>query len=216
MKKKIAALIVASAMVVSMMVSCSSNGGTDTSSDNSISSSVGDTSVSSSVNVDNIDIADEWTSGQIAIDGVVYTLPCENSKFHNNGWYFKYTEGDLEAMQCSVSQRLVNGDKTILAQLINMSNEKIDILEGQIGQVQIDANDGVSVVLPGKLVFDENITVEDIKAKYGEPAEEKEVDDHVILNYNGDTDQELKFFIYNPGSNMEKYSSVTFKNFCTK
>ena len=231
MKKKIITIMLAAAMVVSAMTSCSitigSSKDNDTSSE-SISSSFNDTSsdvssdevssnesVSSTspVNLDDIDISNDWNSWQIAVDGVVYTMPCDISDFEKNGWTLENADGTLKANQYTLSQPMKKDDLRIYVQIINLSDNEINIADGKVGQVKIDANSEVQVVLPGKLVFDENITVEDIKAKYGEPNRENEGDKYVTLTYTGKSYQSVEFFIYKPDSGMTGYSSVSVRNF---
>lgn len=235
MKKKIITVMLAAAIAVSAMTSCSitigSSKDNDTSSE-SVVSSVNDTSsdeasdevsdnvssnesVSSTspVNVDNINISNDWDSWQISIDGDVYTMPCEISDFEKNGWTLENADGTIKAKQYTLGQYLKKGDLKISVQIVNLSDKEINIADGKIGQVKVDADNEVQVVLPGKLVFDENLTVEDIKAKYGEPKRETEGDKYVDLAYTGKTYQSVDFFIYKPDSGLTARSSVSVRNF---
>ncbi|MGN0475278.1 MAG: hypothetical protein ACI4IJ_09330 [Acutalibacteraceae bacterium] len=231
MKKKIITVMLAAAMAASVMTSCTVTIGSskdkDTSSD-SVVSSVSDTSSdevsddnlssdstssTSPVNLDDIDISNDWNSWQIAVDGVVYTMPCDISDFEKNGWTLENADGTLKSNQYTLSQPMKKGDLRIYVQIINLSDNEINIADGKVGQVKIDANSEVPIVLPGKLVFDENLTVEDIKAKYGEPKRENEGDNYVTLTYTGELYQSVDFFIYKPDSGMTGYSSVAVRNF---
>ncbi len=229
MKKKITALMIATAMLVSMMASCTititkKDKDNDVSSDSTSSyvvwdyydwdydTSSEDVSSAPSVNVDDIDISDDWKSWQIALDGVVYTIPCDVSEFEKNGWTLDGKDESLEPNHYTLAQKLYKGDNYIYVQVLNETSKTITTGEGKISQVDVDGDDDVSLVLPGGLVFDKNLTVETIKAKYGEPTSEYVYDDWVALIYRGDRAyQSIHFSIYTDESKW-KYSDVSIQN----
>ncbi len=235
MKKKIISLMLAAAMVISMMASCSITIGSskddetssaddtssisittddDTSGDDTSSEEV---SNSTPVNVDDIDIADKWDSWQIAVDGDVYTIPCDLSEFKKNGWELKNSDGTLKSNQYTlIGQTLKKGDLSISAQLVNMTDNEVAIADCQVGSVKVTLDDNVSAVLPGGIVFDKNLTVEDVKAKYGEPDDITESEKSVTLTYDGGYYMEVEFCFYNEDSGMKEYSYVLVENFGVK
>lgn len=234
MKKKIITLMIAAAMVVSMMASCSITIGSSKDNDDDTSStsnttnfdvstdedtSSEDTSseeVSSSapVNVEDIDIADKLDSYQIAIDGDVYTIPCDVAEFEKNGWKLGNSDATLKKNQYTlITQAMKKGDLLISVRIINLSDNEVKLADAQVGEVQVAVLDNVSTVLPGGFVFDQNTTIDDVKAKYGEPTDVVEDDDYIKLKYSSGSYKTVTFHFYNPESSMTKYNSVSVENF---
>lgn len=233
MKKKIITVMLVAAITVSAMTSCSvtiggskedasaesyKSGFSDTSSDEISSEDASSEQVSSTspVNVDDIDISNDWSSWQIAVDGDVYTMPCDISEFEKNGWKLEDADGTLKANQYTLGNTMKKGDLSISVQIVNMSDKEIDVADGKVGRVKVGLDSKVSTVLPGKLVFDENLTIEDIKAKYGEPSSEYDSDKSVTLSYTDKLYQSVEFSIYNPDSGLTDHSTVSVRNFDVK
>lgn len=236
MKKKIITLMITAAMVVSMMASCTVTVGKsdndtssaddtssvsittddDTSSEDTSSEDTSSEEVSSSapVNVEDIDIADKLDSYQIAIDGDVYTIPCDVAEFEKNGWKLGNSDATLKKNQYTlITQAMKKGDLLISVRIINLSDNEVKLADAQVGEVQVAVLDNVSTVLPGGFVFDQNTTVDDVKAKYGEPTDVIDDDDYVKLKYKGGSYKTVTFHFYKPESNMTKYNSVSVENF---
>ncbi len=234
MKKKIVALMVAAAITVSMMASCSitigssKDNGDDTSStsnttnfdvstdDDTSSEDTSSEEVSSStpVNVEDIDIADKLDSYQIAIDGHVYTIPCDVAEFEKNGWKLGNADTTLKKNQYTlITQAMKKGDMMISVRIINLSDNELKLADAQVGEVQVAVLDNVSTVLPGGFIFDQNTTADDVKAKYGEPTDVVDDDDYVQLKYKGGYYKTITFHFYKPESNMTKYNKVSVENF---
>lgn len=206
MKKKILTLAIAAAMVISMMASCNKSGDNNGSSDNG--GSVGN---ASSVNAGDTDNSNDLFSFQISIDGNTYTLPCAYSEFAANGWELDGEDGTLKSNTQLIAQKLKNGDKSIMVSIYNSTSEAINYSDGAVTKVKVSL-ECANPVLPGNFVFDENTTVDDVIAKYGEPNEQYDTDNGVVLTYKKDITQKVEFTIYSQDSGMTKSSSVTVYN----
>lgn len=171
-------------------------------------------SSSSSANNSDVKISDDIRSFQISLDGEVYTMPCEISDFEKNGWTLKSADGNLGANEYTFGPYMEKGEKQIALYMVNLSDSEKKLSECPIGQVKVYAEDQTEVVLPGGLVFDESLTIDDIKAAYGEPDQKSEDDDYTTYTYKGDGwYQSIEFFIYKQGSDMAGRSWVYIKNF---
>ena len=153
---------------------------------------------------------------KVKIDGVEYTLPFDYSEAAANGFSFD-SKKDMELGKRTYaifSPQLHKGDDIhISVQFWNPSDEKANSLaDCKIGQVSVNANNPVEFILPGGLVFDESVTVQDILDKYGEPDTMNEKDDYTSIYYRQDVYSTVNFMIYTKDESKFKYNEVTLQN----
>lgn len=216
MKKRISILMIAAAMVISAMTSCSvqiggGSGSNNSSADNSISSTADnkDNSKSSEESSKSSDLF----SFKVSIDGNEYKLPCAFSEFKANGWKIDGNDDSIKANTRLLNGHIKKDNMRLGVQLLNTTSETLKYSECAVSEVTIRLTDCPSFTLPGNFAFDENTTVEDIIAKYGEPTEKRVSDknDYCVLEYEKSTYQSVEFMIYTDPSWI-KYNSVTIEN----
>lgn len=219
MKKRISILMISAAMVISAMTSCSvqiggGSGSNNSSADNSISSTADnkDNSKSSEENSKSSDLF----SFKVSIDGNEYKLPCAFSEFKANGWEINGEDGSIKPNTKLLNGQIKKGDMKLYVQLLNTTSETLKYSECAVSEITVNLTYCPSITLPGNFVFDENTTVEDVIAKYGEPTEKNDYDKYdtySVLTYKKDVYQSVKFTIYSSESSTpSKYNSVSIEN----
>lgn len=209
--KKLIALCTAFALSAAVLSGCSTNTGTGSNSGASSQpapSSQADSSSSENSSAAKVDIL----SGIIKLDGKEYTVPCAYSDFAANGWTSKNADETLEARTYTLVEYLKNDSKELTVQFVNSTDSSLKYSECEIGQVEAGLDSGAEIELPGGFVFDSSVTVDDIKAMYGEPSDTTEGDDYEVLRYEDDDYKRVEFFIYTD-EEMIQYNSVTYKMF---
>lgn len=152
-------------------------------------------------------------SWNIKFDGHDYTIPCDYKEFEKNGWKLREGENEtLNANTYTLTAYLEKDGKSISIQLWNPSKSPVKYSEAKVGSIEVGLDDKVSIELPGGFVFDESVTVADIKAKYGETDEGTKGDNYETVEYEQDIYSDVRFFIYNDDK-MKKYSNVEIQNF---
>lgn len=210
MKKKISALTIVAAMVVSMMVSCNvATGG----SDNGSSANVGSVDNESSADTGDDSASNALFSFRITIDGNDYTLPCAVSDFKANGWEISGEDGSIKPNTKLLNGKIKKDNLQLYVQLYNSTSETINYSDCAVTQVSVNLSDCSSITLPGDFVFDEKTTVDDVIAKYGEPTEKDDYDSSYVLTYKKDVYQSVSFRIYkSESSTSSTYNNVTIEN----
>ena len=160
-----------------------------------------------------IQISDNWTDFEFAIDGVKIILPCTFEDLKNCGWILdrtRYNEDDLmfEAGTISLGGiKLENEnypDVEFRVGIINNTTEDIDIEKCLITKVVIDKNHGYSnadtypdVKLPKEIKW--NATQEDVIAAFGETDDVYESDaggGYKIYRYTSDDRHKLNVSVF--------------------
>lgn len=212
--KKLIALCAVFAMSAALLIGCSINVGTDKNSgassqvDSSADSSFSQNSSSENSSAAKADIL----SGIIKLDGKEYTVPCAYSDFVANGWTSKSADETLKARTYTLVEHLKNGSKELTVQFVNSTDSAHKYSECEIGQLEVGLDSETDIELPGGFVFDSSVTVDDVKAMYGEPSDTTKGDDYEVLRYEDDDYKRVEFFIYTD-KEMIKYNSVTYKMF---
>lgn len=138
------------------------------------------------------ELSDDLESFQIQVDGVVYTLPSPINQLIENGWEAR-DDMDFELEPFTYTNfAMIKDDVTKYPALLNNSEtETKPASECEIGGFEFvleDAENGISVVLPGGLSF--GATYDEIVAAYGEPDsrfQEREDGTAGNIEYNGQT-----------------------------
>lgn len=210
--RKMIALLLAAALSVTVLASCSSSGGSGSDSGSSDSSSVqtDDTESSADDSGEN-----ELYSFQIKIDGVNYTLPATYSDFQQNGWELRGEDESVGANTKMIGVYLKKDKETINIQPYNPGESEAKISECQIVYLSVDIKDVESIEMPGGFKFDVNTKPEDVKAKYGEPDGEynSEESDRYTYKYEKSTYSTVQFTMYGDNATLDKgYGSITMEN----
>ncbi len=158
MKKRIISLMVALVMLLSVMTACSLK----------ITKNIasGQEDVTHKINNHLITINDSILSCQISLDYVVYTLPCKLSEFLDNGWEIDKSFSE------SYYAFLKKKGRRITAKLRDEYNPSDKFYyDSVVYALEVYAYEasGMNIVLPGGLLFGDNITFDKLKEFYGEP-----------------------------------------------
>lgn len=208
--KKIIALLLASALTVVTMASCTVS--IKKNSDNA--SSQTDTSEETS-SEEKGPTPDALYTYQITIDGDTYTLPCSYADFQKNGWEMEGEDQDVGGRTKMLGVHLKKGSERIGVQPVNLSSDTVKLTECPIVQVEVTIKDVTSIELPGGLKFDESTKPEDLVTRYGEPDEtyDSEESDRYTYVYKQDVYNNVEFTIYGGNGTLEpKYGSVKVEN----
>lgn len=215
--KKIAALALVVAMSAITMCACSNgtNDGSQTSEISSVSDSSNSSQNSEPENVSSDSSSashrDELLSFTFKMDGVEYTLPCDFSEFAKLGYSFDEDE-ELDGNTYTIGVSPKKDGETLNVQMWNPTDSPKKYSECQVGSIGISIEDGHELILPGDLKFDETITVDVVKEMYGEPDDTIEGNGYIVLTYEKDSYQEVKFSIYTEEDSIQD-SSVHFENY---
>ena len=209
--KKLLSLSLASLMLVLALCSCSCSvrvGDKTYSSDNN-DSSAAESAEETPENTQNLLFT--W---KIKIDGVDYTVPFDYSEIAANGFTFDTSkDAELGKRTYTVfSSTLKKDDKSFSVKYWNPSDTPKMLSQCQIGDVSFYASNPIEVVLPGGLVFDESVTVQDIIDKYGEPDTMNEKEDYTSIYYRQDTYSTVNFMSYTKEEAKFKYNEVSIQN----
>lgn len=150
-------------------------------------------------------------SFEIELDGTKYSIPCAYTDFAKTG-YLLTEDDDLNANTYTIGGYLKKAEsETISVQFWNPTSETKKYSESQIGQVDLDLDDGLDIVLPGGFKFDDSVTPEKVIEFYGEPDSRNDGDGYVSITYEEDIYSTVNFFIYTT-DDMKKYSSIKIQN----
>lgn len=181
------------------------------SSDNSSQSDLSSSDSSSEISSNSV--SEDLFSWNIKFDGKNYTIPCDYKEFKKNGWKLEEGENDtLKANQYTLTAYLKKDDKSVLVQLWNPTTSPVKFSEAKVGSIEVNLKDELDIELPGGFVFDNSVTVDDVKAKYGEPDEKSKGNNYKSIKYKQAIYSRVEFFIYD-NSNMSKNNYVEIKNF---
>lgn len=226
--KKFIALAIVAAMSAISMCACSINISTDSKSSNT--SETSGTSTSSTSQASNLSSSsqnseaettssvsssesyrDELLSFTFKMDGAEYTIPCDFSEFAKLGYSFD-KDDELNGNTYTIGVHAKNDDESLNVQMWNPTDSPKKYSECQVGSIEFALEDGHEIILPGDLKFDDTVTADVVKEKYGEPDDTTEGDGYVTLTYEKDIYEEVEFFLYTE-EDMIKYNSVNFENF---
>lgn len=147
---------------------------------------------------------------EIAINGKALTIPFDFSELKEFGYTIK-EDDELEANSFTIGVYPENADgKSISVQLWNPTDVAKKYSECKVAELIYRPSEDYSLTLPGGLPFDGRATVEDIKAKYGEPKNIREGTGYTVLEY-GVSFTHVEFMIYDDPQ-MKKNDSVTLQN----
>lgn len=161
-------------------------------------------------------ISDDIRSGQIQIDGIIYTFPLANLKeLTKNGWIIDETDDYMETVlafrQHSANVKLVNEAGDILrVQVFTHESKGIKLKDAKVWTVSVSSGavkSGIDIVFPGGLRF--GTRYDDAVSVWGEPDEQRDWDEkstsyyvyyyteihNVILVFDKET-HELQMFKY--------------------
>lgn len=153
---------------------------------------VGNSSSSSEINSSDFGSM-VWTDMTFMLDQKTYTLPFEYKDIKETGWSFNPAAYGLENISIdpglllsrSVYLQNDNFDEGVLAVgFTNNKSEKVGIDDAVVWAVEVSSKDAAKapeVVLPGNVKF--GMTIDEIKAIYGEPSEEQRHDDEGYTEY---------------------------------
>ncbi len=101
-------------------------------------------------------LSDDYHSGQIQIDGVIYTLPVKGSEFLSNGWNVvnDYDKGITIDPDDDEEITLSNGSTEADIDFYNYAGQAVTIENCYVSEIYIIADDDEqkgSVILPGNL-----------------------------------------------------------------
>lgn len=158
MKRRIVSLIAALSVILGVMTSCSLR----------IAENIEGDMSDTTHEIDNhlITINNNIFSYQIALDYVVYTLPCRLSEFLDNGW-----ECETDYFTATNDVSLTKKGVRIYADLYcDSKQDEHDYRDYVVYSVSIfDVDEEMNIVLPGGLQVHQNTTEAQIIAAYGEP-----------------------------------------------
>lgn len=133
-------------------------------------------------------------SGEIYINGIVYSFPCDMSDWINTGWhvsnnYENKDEFELEPGMESIEFELFNDDKQyVTVTALNMSDENAKIEDCMVSSLRVSMDPDFEVVLP-KGITTSNKPAEVIEA-YGEPDAKEEETGFINAYYDYTTEDE--------------------------
>lgn len=224
--KQITALSLVAGISAMAMCACSINIGNDAKPSSSSDADVSQTSTmqgttenTTSENAVENDVTDFKQNEQDAdilsfsfnLDGVDYTLPCDFSEFEKIGYSFE-KDDKLNGNTYTIGVHPKKDGKSLDAEMWNPTDSPKKYSECKVGSIRIHLYDEHEIILPGGLKFDETVTVDVVKKKYGEPESTTEGDGYTVLQYEKDIYESVEFFIYTK-EDMIKNNSVEFKNF---
>ena len=146
--KKMMALLLASALTVVTMASCTVS--IKKNSDNASSSQPAESSKEVSSEETGAK-ADALFTYQITIDGDTYTLPCSYEDFHKNGWELRGEDEEVPSRTKMLGVYLKKGSESMSVQPVNLSNDTLKLTECPIVYVDVSIKDVTSIELPGGL-----------------------------------------------------------------
>ena len=175
--------------------------------------SSGDTEPATTAPVDTGDLSTDLASMQIMIDGTVYTLPFDYSLISNDYTFdladygkedgYVLNPGDKVLCTVNLENPNIDSEFDFSVGFKNYGDEVKDIKETSVWAMDLDkrwcdTDNYPSVVLPGGITW--GSTVDDIKALYGEPADEPyRSDDLGYWEYTyelNDDDYQVRLTIY--------------------
>ena len=220
---KFIALSLVAVMSTTTMCACSINRSnhlqpSDVSDAGAVSQSSASQTSSSGTDSSNISSDSNLTTGNADIlsfsfkmDGVDYKIPCDFSEFAKLGYSFE-EDSELDGNTYAIGASPEIDGKSLHAQMWNPTDSPKKYSECKVGSIEISLEDKHEVILPGGLKFDETVTAEVVKEKYGEPDSCNEGDGYITLTYEKDTYEDVEFFLYTK-ENLIHCNSVTFRNF---
>ncbi len=182
MKKKIFSLITAIALMLVTLTSCSVSWVSDDDKETETYYKAVPAPL-----VEDFKISDDLFNFEVALDYIIYDLPCKVSEFIENGWTLTYYGKPVNLSAKlpygkEMFMTLVKGKVEINADVMNTSAEELICTECMVYQLSGFATSlhDVDFILSGNLVVDSKLTREDIIAIHSEFKE----DEYGYLVYN--------------------------------
>ena len=136
------------------------------------------------------DLSEDLSSYEFKIDGVIYNLPADYSVFVSNGWTLSdedSTQTIVKGLYTTNSSDLTKDDKTLYAQFLNAGAPSNKITDCKVGSI-CAYDDKASMILPEGITI--GLSVNDLKAAYGEPDE--------IKIYDSESLKDSRYYQYYP------------------
>lgn len=154
------------------------------------------------------------TSGEIVIDGDVFTFPMDLQDILDKGWHVSnnYSDADefkLEPGQiCEEFQLYPDDDRenAIIVSVINMTRESVTVHDCMVIYLEVDSTE-FDYVLPGGIT--KRSTFEEIEAAYeGEEVEEGDTNNKYLYSYTTEDGYncEIELKAYGPSTNKQTVS----------
>lgn len=177
----------------------------------------------------------DWSTMLVKIDGVEYSFPYSLRTLQANGWTFNIedyleegqTEYILEEGEYTYSTTLLSneqygsgaGSAEIYVGFKNFTQEPKNILDCGIWAIEVSGVYGTmpvkkcpDVELPGGVKF--GMTMDEIKAVYGEPDEVDDNDYYVKLEYVKDYSRQMDLYVYTgKDGGAEGLLDIEFRNY---
>lgn len=222
--KKFLSVIVTAALIVSLLCACSEQKSDSAAQD--VTSEVDQTEAEIVTEAPTEEATEEATealplteeelapadllSFEIEINGKALTIPFDFAELEEFG-YKVVEDDDLAAQSYTIGVYPENADgEYISVQLWNSTDDTKKYSECQVGQVTFRPYEKYTLTLPGGLPFDGRATIDDLKAKYGEPKNTREGTGYTVLEY-GVSFKHVEFMIYDDPA-MKQNDSVTLQN----
>ena len=130
------------------------------------------------------ELAQEWDSFQVELNGKLYQLPAPFAEFAADGWGFDDESLTLAPDTYSLEQ-MKNGKQTIYARIINLDVNVLPFNECYIGSLALDEWDaergGATLFVPGGISL--GASMDDVRAAYGEPSSSSEGETFINWKY---------------------------------
>jgi len=166
-----------------------------------------------------VTMSDDIKDFTFTLDNVVYKLPTPYQTFVDNGWTIS-SSGVFENTKISAnsydSVQMAKAGNKITVYIINLSGNEKEISQCKVGGIEVQVS---NISDPSFFTIAKGVTVansaSEVQDALGSANDYNEKEDYTTLKYTP-TDNynvSLSFYIYSEGSDMEKYSSITMKNY---
>ena len=136
------------------------------------------------------ELAREWESFQVELNGEIFRLPAHFSAFAAAGWSFEDASQTLTPDSFS-SDRLKNEEQVVYARIINFGADELPFSEcyiSSLSQNQQEAERGAALFFPGGVTI--GATMDQVRMIYGDPTSVAETATVISWRY------ELKPYAY--------------------
>ena len=154
-------------------------------------------------------LSDDLYDFTIALNDVVYTLPCLYTEIETNGWKGDFGAETMDPGYYDIVNAK-NGDVTMCFDLANLGVDTIAYADGYIGGLTygiLENDKGCTLELAKGITY--GSAKDEVIAAYGEPTNIFEGDSYTTLAYEADTYSTYKFMINNENGLVE---NIAIKN----
>ena len=128
-------------------------------------------------------LSDDLYSFQFKCQGIIYKLPMTFKKFCECGWKYEGEETALEAYDRLPFEKFKNGDMSIQAEIMNLTDADQPIENCYITSFDFLNNASAELILPKNITLNKS-TIDDVISAYGNPTYTHYSEEYATFEYN--------------------------------